>query len=85
LSNFQFAHVLDKERQWISVQGIRIGLPAAFGVGRLVQSLLFGVKANDPLVFALTVILLVAVSLLASGLPARKAARVDPMVALRYE
>jgi predicted permease len=65
--------------------GVVIGLPAAFGVGWLVQSLLFGVKAGDPLVFGLTVILLVAVTLLASSLPARKAARVDPMVALRYE
>ncbi len=65
--------------------GVLIGLPAAFGVGWLIQSLLFGVKASDPYVFALTVILLAVVTFLASVLPARKAARVDPMVALRYE
>ncbi len=69
----------------MTIAGVIIGLPAAFGVGWLVQSLLFGVKASDPLVFALTVILLITVTLLASSLPARKAARVDPMVALRYE
>jgi putative ABC transport system permease protein len=65
--------------------GVVIGLPAAFGVGWLAQSLLFGVKASDPIVFAATVILLFVVALLASSLPVRKAARVDPMVALRYE
>jgi predicted permease len=65
--------------------GLVIGLPAAFGVGWLVQSLLFDVKASDPFVFALTVVLLVVVTLLASSLPVRKASRVNPMVALRYE
>jgi predicted permease len=65
--------------------GVVIGLPAAFGVGWLVQSLLFGVKASDPFVFVLTVVLLVVVTLLASSLPVRKAVRVNPMIALRYE
>ncbi len=65
--------------------GVIIGLPAAFGVGWLAQSLLFGVRASDPIVFAATVVLLFVVALLASSLPVRKAARVDPMVALRYE
>jgi putative ABC transport system permease protein len=65
--------------------GLCIGLIAAFGIGRLVESLLFGVKASDPIVFAIAAGLLAAVALLAGWLPSRKAATVDPMVALRYE
>jgi len=65
--------------------GLCVGLIAAYGIGRVVESLLFGVKASDPIVFAIAAGLLVAVALLAGWLPSRKAANVDPMVALRYE
>jgi predicted permease len=65
--------------------GLCIGLIAAYGIGRVVESLLFGVKAGDPIVFVIAAGLLVAVALLAGWLPSRKAANVDPMVALRYE
>jgi predicted permease len=65
--------------------GLAIGLPCAYAIGRLVQSLLYGVKASDPVVFLASALLLAAVTLLAGGLPALKAASVDPMVALRYE
>jgi predicted permease len=65
--------------------GLLIGLVAAFGIGKLIESLLFGVKASDPIVFVIAAGLLVAVALLAGWLPSRKAANVDPMVALRYE
>jgi putative ABC transport system permease protein len=65
--------------------GLCLGLIAAYGIGRVVESLLFGVKAGDPIVFAIAAGLLVAVALLAGWLPSRKAANVDPMVALRYE
>jgi putative ABC transport system permease protein len=65
--------------------GLVIGLPCAYAIGRLVESLLYGVKASDPLVFLASAILLAGVALLAGGLPALKAASVDPMVALRYE
>ena len=65
--------------------GLCVGLIAAYGIGRVVESLLFGVKASDPVVFVLAAGLLAAVALLAGWLPSRKAANVDPMVALRYE
>lgn len=65
--------------------GLLVGLTAAFAGGRLIEALLFGVDARDPLAFALVPMLLLAVGLLASYLPGRRAARVEPMVALRTE
>jgi len=65
--------------------GISIGLPIALAASHLVSSMLFGLKRMDPPSIGLATILLTAVALLASYLPARRAAKVDPMVALRYE
>jgi ABC-type antimicrobial peptide transport system permease subunit len=65
--------------------GAAIGLAAAYGVGRLIQSQLFGVKAGNPMVLFLSLALLGCVAVVAGWLPAHKAAGVDPMVALRYE
>jgi len=65
--------------------GIAIGLAGAMALTTTIQSLLFGVKATDPLTLSAVILLLVTTALLACYIPARRAAKVDPMVALRYE
>jgi predicted permease len=69
----------------LALVGAVIGSALSFGVSSLLQSLLYGVHAGDPLTLVAVAILLIAVSLLACWLPARRATRVDPLVALRYE
>jgi len=65
--------------------GIAIGVALALCGGRAASSLLYGLKANDPFTLALAVILLAAIGLGAIFMPARRASRLDPMAALRYE
>jgi len=74
-----------REGLFLVLAGIAIGIPAAIGAGHLVSSLLFGLTPSDPVTISLATLLLVAVAVLAGYLPARRASRVDPMVALRYE
>jgi len=69
----------------LALSGVAIGLAGAVMLTRLIRSLLFGVEATDPVTFVGIALLLGLVALLASYIPARRASRVDPLVALRYE
>jgi predicted permease len=74
-----------KQGMMLAGYGVGLGLVAAIAFSRLVSSLLFGVQSTDPLTFAAIALLLLLVALLASYIPARRAARIDPMISLRYE
>jgi ABC-type antimicrobial peptide transport system permease subunit len=67
------------------VMGATIGVLGAYAVGRAAQSLLFGLQGHDPVVFASAVLLLAAVAFGAGWLPARRASKTQPMMALRYD
>jgi ABC-type antimicrobial peptide transport system permease subunit len=65
--------------------GLAVGVPAAIGLGRFMASQLFGVKANDPWVVCFAIGVLSLIAALAGLVPAQRASRVDPLIALRYE
>src|SRR5262249_6111638 len=74
-----------REGARLALIGVGLGLLAALGLTRLMRSLLFGVSAVDPIIFGSVALLLSLVALVACLIPARRAMRTDPVVALRYE
>jgi predicted lysophospholipase L1 biosynthesis ABC-type transport system permease subunit len=69
----------------LAVLGLAISLPVAMGTSKLIESLLFGVKPGDPLAMAAAAVVLLGAALMAGYLPARKASRIDPVIAVRHE
>jgi ABC-type antimicrobial peptide transport system permease subunit len=69
----------------LSAVGAGVGLAGAIAASRLMASFLYGVKPTDPLCYVASILVAVGVALLASYFPARRATKVDPMVALRHE
>ena len=74
-----------KETSQLVLAGTAAGIILALGLSRLVASMLYGVKPNDLTVFAVAVAMLAAVAAISAYIPARRASRIDPMVALRHE
>jgi predicted permease len=84
-SRGEVARLVMREVGWMAAIGIAIGLPGAIALGRLIQSQLFGLAPYDPFTLAIATGTLAAAALLAGYIPAARATRVDPVVALRYE
>jgi len=77
--------LLIREAAWPVLSGVFVGLAAALAVSRVVTSMLFGLTATNPVGLIISIAVLLATAALAACLPARLAAKGDPMVALRYE
>jgi putative ABC transport system permease protein len=69
----------------IGLAGVALGIPGALGIARLMRGMLYGIGPNDPLVFVSVAAMLVGLAAIASYVPARRAMRVDPVIALKHE
>jgi ABC-type antimicrobial peptide transport system permease subunit len=74
-----------RDSVWMAAAGIVVGLPGAYAIGRILKAALFQLQPLDPGTATGALVILLGVALLAAWLPARRAMRVDPVVALRYE
>jgi ABC-type antimicrobial peptide transport system permease subunit len=74
-----------KEVAVLAGLGVALGLPSGYGLGRLVETQLFGLSAKDPLTFTVATVTLLVAAAIAASVPAMRATRVEPMTALRYE
>ncbi len=81
----QVRNMIVRQGMGLALAGVVVGIGAAWGLSRLIESLLFGVKARDPIVFVAVPAVLAVVALLAVWLPANRASRVNPVDSLRYE
>ena len=81
----QVKHMVIRQGMLLALVGVVIGIAGAFALARVITAFLFGVTARDPIVFGGVPVLLAAVAFFAVWLPARRASRVDPIIALRYE
>jgi len=81
----QILDMVMRETLWLVILGVAIGIPIAMGASRLIRSELYGLSPSDPLTVSMTTLLMLGVASLAGYLPARRATKVDPIVALRYE
>jgi ABC-type antimicrobial peptide transport system permease subunit len=84
-SSLQVRRMVVTQGMKLAAVGVLIGIGSSLALARVMKSMLYGVKPWDPLSIGLVAILLTMVTLLAAYIPARRASRVDPMVALRYE
>jgi ABC-type antimicrobial peptide transport system permease subunit len=84
-SRYRVLGDLLREGMTLALAGVALGAGGGFAAGKILASQLHEVKPGDPLVFAATAVLLAAVALVACYVPARRAAKLDPMKALRYE
>jgi putative ABC transport system permease protein len=81
----QIAGMILAESLLLVLTGLAIGVPCALGAARLIRSELYGLNPTDPTILLISLVVAVGVAVLAGYLPARRAMRIDPMVALRYE